>query len=45
MLKPYFRESLQCLEVHKGSFKGLFKGIYRDSIRGIGFRVYLEVHG
>ena len=28
---------------YKGSFKGPFRGIYRDS--GIGFRVYLEVHG
>ena len=30
---------------YKGSFEGPFKGIYRDSIRGIGFRAYLEVHG
>ena len=30
----------------KGSFKAPFKGIYRDSIKGIGFRVYyLEVQG
>ena len=28
-----------------GSLKGPFEGIYRDSIRGIGFRAYLEVHG
>ena len=27
---------------YKGSFKGPCKGIYRDSITGIGFRTYLE---
>ena len=30
---------------YKGSFEGPCKGIYRDSITGIGFRACLEVHG
>ena len=30
---------------YKGSFKGPFNGIYRDSIKGIGFTAYLEVQG